>query len=222
MKSNIITEDSKLTNNYFKELFPDYVEIVDKFKSSIYTERLDFTKAESDEQIKQKVNHQIKSIVMKQLGRYYDETEIEKNLNITVKDTTPPANKLFWCWCGIKKGTPEYDKFIPGDTNIHFTIYFEISVETKPKDKPKPIIDTRKKVYFYDDTNKDKTILLMRNNFYEDHFNCLCSIEGYNIDVYNNIDVTQLTSSIILFDKFTGEVINKNLEFWYATNCKPM
>ena len=56
MKSNIIITDgkltSKLTNNYFKELFPNYVKIVDdKLKSSYQNTRIDFTKAESDEQI---------------------------------------------------------------------------------------------------------------------------------------------------------------------------
>jgi len=65
MKSNIITEDSKLTNNYFKELFPNYVKIVDKLETIHHSaECIHFTKSESDEEIKQKVNHQIKSVVM--------------------------------------------------------------------------------------------------------------------------------------------------------------
>jgi hypothetical protein len=127
----IINENKQLTENFFEELVPKYAKICgDDFpKSGYYKEGIQFTQAESDEKIKQKFNHNLKSIVMKRFGQYYDENEIEQNFDVLLKNTTP--HRYHWSWCGIKPDTEEFKKFVPEPNNVHFNVNFEISIETK-------------------------------------------------------------------------------------------
>lgn len=72
-------------------------------------------------------------------------------------------------------------------------------------------IDTSKPVYFYDDRNKDHSLVKMETILYEDFHKCLCRV------VIDEKDI-----EIVFFDKSEGDVLTTNFEFWCATNKIPI
>jgi hypothetical protein len=65
------------------------------------------------------------------------------------------------------------------------------------------MIDTSKKIRFYDDRGKDKELYTLSHILYENGNICLGKTN---------------TGSIILFTKKTGKVLVSHFEFWYAEN----
>jgi hypothetical protein len=70
------------------------------------------------------------------------------------------------------------------------------------------MIDTKRKIRFYDDRGKYKRCLYLSQILFENSFVCLCITD-------NSIDE-------ILFNKITGRVLTSNLQFYSAENYDEM
>jgi hypothetical protein len=71
------------------------------------------------------------------------------------------------------------------------------------------MIDTSKRVIFFDDRCKTKDLMFMREVLHDDGVVCLCKAafkENGRLRAY------------ILFNKSNGEVLTSNFDFWYAEN----
>ena len=82
-------------------------------------------------------------------------------------------------------------------------------------------IDTSKPVYIYDDNGNCSLLLVLYENYYEDNFVCLCSVidtDTSNFLCTKEDEINICNYDIILFDKFTGEILTKNYQYWKAKN----
>lgn len=128
----IICEDKQLAEDFFEQIVPKYAKICgdDEFpKSHYYSETLKITQAESDEKLKLRFNHELKSVVLKRFNEYFDEKEIEEKFIILLKNTT--QSRGHWCWCGLQPGTEAQKNFVPEPNNTHFNISYQVYIEPK-------------------------------------------------------------------------------------------